>query len=50
MLFKNDIGEIRPFALADRFKARRLRRKVKAPYAGKQAYMGKFGVYIIVTS
>ena len=35
------IGVVRPFTLADRFKARRLRRKVQTADAGEQAYMGQ---------
>ncbi len=40
MRFQDGIGVVRPFALTDGFKPRRLRRKVKAADAGEQAYMG----------
>lgn len=44
MLFQNGIGEIRPFALADRFEPSGLRRQVQAADTGKQAYMGQCNV------
>ena len=41
MLLQDGIGIVRPLALTDRFKARRLRRKVQPADAGKQADMGE---------
>ena len=40
MLFQDGIGIVRPLALTDRFKARRLRRQVQPADAGEQAHMG----------
>ena len=50
MLLQDGIGVVRPFALADRFKACRLRRKVKTADAGEQAYMGQIFIDYVVTS
>ena len=41
MFLQDGIGIVRPLALTDRFKARRLRRKVQPADAGKQADMGE---------
>ena len=41
MLLQDGIGIVRPLALTDRFKARRLRRQVQSADAGKEADMGE---------
>ena len=41
MLLQDGIGIVRPLALTDRFKARRLRRQVQPADAGKEADMGE---------
>ena len=41
MLLQDGIGIVRPLALTDRFKARRLRRKVQPADAGKEADMSE---------
>ena len=40
VLFQDGIGIVRPLALTDRFKARRLSRKIQPADAGEQAHMG----------
>ena len=40
VLFQDGVGVVRPLALADRFKARRLRRQVQSADTGKEADMG----------
>ena len=50
MLLQDGIGIVRPLALTDCFKARRLRCQVQPADTGKQADMGEFYLYDIVTS
>ena len=41
VLFQDGIGIVRPFALTDRFKTRRLRRQVQPADTGKEAHMSE---------
>ena len=50
VLFQNGIGVVRPLALTDGAKARRLCRQIKPANAGKQAHMGQLICYFVFTS